>query len=134
MNGKAAYPIVLTLTDDKKVPYSVFIPDFDGYTQGVDVADALAMAQDYISLAGVDLQDEGKEVPAPSALSSLKIKAGEEKALVLVDFDAYRAKLENRTVRKNVTIPSWLNLEAESAHINFSATLTDALKEKLGVA
>ncbi len=134
MKGKAAYPIVVSRTHDKNVPYSVYVPDFDGYTQGVDMADALDMAQDYIALAGVELQDEGKRIPTPSLLKDIQLKAGQEKALILVDFAAYRARLENRTVRKNVTIPSWLNVEAEKAHMNFSATLQEALKEKLGVA
>ena len=80
------------------------------------------------------MQDEGKAIPAPSDLFGIKAKPGEEKALVLVDFDAYRAKLENRAIRKNLTIPSWLNVEAEAAHIHFSATLQEALKQKLGIA
>ena len=51
-----------------------------------------------------------------------------------VDFDAYRKMLENRTVRKNCTIPSWLNEKAEQAGINFSAVLQKGLKEELNLA
>ena len=51
--------------------------------------------------------------------------------MVDVDFDEYRKKHEMRTVRKNVTIPSWLNEEAESANINFSALLQKAIKAEL---
>ncbi|MDR1712833.1 MAG: type II toxin-antitoxin system HicB family antitoxin [Coriobacteriales bacterium] len=134
MNGKHVYTVVLEYNASDPVPYLVYIPDFDGYTQGTSLEDALFMAQDYIELAGVDAQDRGEVVPAPTPPSKIKLTKNQEKALVLVDFDVYRARIENRSVRKSVTIPSWLNMEAESAHINFSATLQEALKQKLGVA
>ena len=51
--------------------------------------------------------------------------------LVDVDFDEYRRKHEMRTVSKNVSIPSCLNEEAESANINFSALLQKAIKSEL---
>lgn len=49
-----------------------------------------------------------------------------------VDFDAYRRAHDARTIRKNFTIPSWLNVEAEKAGINFSQVLQEALRERLG--
>ena len=39
-----------------------------------------------------------------------------------------------KTVRRNVTLPNWLNAAAEAAHINVSKLLQDALMEKLGVS
>ena len=39
-----------------------------------------------------------------------------------------------RPVKKTLSIPGWLNDAAESAHINFSGVLQDALKEKLHLA
>lgn len=52
-------------------------------------------------------------------------------ALVDVDFSAYREKEDNRMVRKNCTIPLWLNKKAEEKHINFSAVLQESLKNIL---
>ena len=54
-------------------------------------------------------------------------------AYALVDFDAYRRANDMRTVRKNVTLQSWLNDLAEKAGVNFSQVLQDALKQRLGV-
>ena len=51
-----------------------------------------------------------------------------------VDFSEYRRRHENKTVRRNVTLPNWLNIEAERAHINVSKVLQEALKEKLQAA
>ena len=41
---------------------------------------------------------------------------------------------EPSVVKKTLSIPGWLNDAAESAHINFSGVLQDALKEKLHLA
>ena len=41
--------------------------------------------------------------------------------------DAYAEKFGNKAVRKNLTIPAWLNTFAEQNHVNFSKILTDAL-------
>ena len=54
--------------------------------------------------------------------------------LVDIDFTEYRKKVDNKSVRRNVTIPNWLNREAAAAHINVSRVLQEALKEKLNLA
>jgi hypothetical protein len=41
--------------------------------------------------------------------------------------DAYTEKYGNKAVRKNLTIPAWLNTYAEAKHINFSQLLQDSL-------
>lgn len=58
------------------------------------------------------------------------------KALLLVRAQAVpsgRRKIDVKTVRRNVTLPNWLNREAEEAHINVSKVLQEALIAKLGV-
>jgi predicted RNase H-like HicB family nuclease len=132
MKGKKiVYPVVLNPAEEGG--YNVYVPDFDGHTQGDDLAEALFMAQDAIEMMGVFLQDEKRPVPSPSDVK--KIKAGKDGivTLVTVDFEEYRRKNEKKVVRKSVTIPSWLNVEAEKAGINFSAALQAVLKEQLGV-
>jgi len=44
-----------------------------------------------------------------------------------VDFFDYRRKIDTKTVRRNVALPSWLNYEAEHAGINVSRVLQEAL-------
>ncbi|MCL2606316.1 MAG: type II toxin-antitoxin system HicB family antitoxin [Coriobacteriia bacterium] len=134
MESSVVYPIVLEKTDDKNAPYLVHVPDFEGMTQGADIADALNMAHDYIALAGVQMQNDGLALPSPTPLNNVVTTDEEIKTLVLADLAAYRAKLEKRTVRTTVTIPSWLVAAAKKEQINFSATLTEALQEKLGLS
>jgi predicted RNase H-like HicB family nuclease len=130
--AKMVYPVILTPAEEGG--YCVYVPDFDCDTQGDNLADALCMAEDVISLMGIVWQDDGKALPKPSDIAAVEADANDIKTLVTVDFDAYRRKPEKRVIKKTLSVPSWLNAEAESAGINFSATLQDALKSKLGIA
>ena len=53
--------------------------------------------------------------------------------LVDVDFVEYRRKVDNKAVKKNCTIPYWMNVEAEKAGINYSKLLQDAIMSVLGI-
>lgn len=131
---KICYPIILThCKDNDSEGYLVYIPDFDNNTFGETIAEAMDMARDAINLVGISRQDNNLPIPEPSDFESVKCKSGEMKILVDVDFDAYRRMLDNRSVKKNCTIPSWLNEKAEQANINFSAVLQEALKQRLQI-
>lgn len=126
---KAAYPIVITDGKDNKI---VYVPDFDINTQGKDIADAMIMARDAIGIVGIDMEDDGEALPKPSRLEDIDAGGGIV-TLVDIDFAVYRAENEMRSVKKNCTIPSWLNVKAEKAGINFSAVLQAALKKELHI-
>ena len=122
-----AYPIILEKEADG---YFVTVPDFDVNTEGRDIVDAIAMARDAIGINILQLEDEGEAVPEPYSRS---YQMQDDDILTLVDVDMidYRKKHDNRTVKKNCTIPYYLNVEAEKAGINFSRLLQEALKQKL---
>jgi predicted RNase H-like HicB family nuclease len=116
---KVVYPVILQKGDQYIL---VRVPDLDLVTQGKDWVDALAMARDVICLTAVELQDDGQIVPVPSSIESFESELHEIVTLVDVDFDEYRAWLDNRSIRKNCTLPSWLNARAEKANIIFSSS------------
>ena len=126
---KDSYPIVLTPDENG---YTVFIPDFDINTQGYNLTEAIEMARDAIGLMGIDLEDDGKEIPKPCK-EKLNIVAPDFISFVDVDFAEYRRKNDLKTIKKNCTIPSWLSYEAEKAGINFSQVLQTALKRELRI-
>ena len=127
---KDAYPIVLEKTEDG---YYVRIPDFDVGTQGDSIADAMEMARDAIGLMGIDLQDDGKEIPEPY---SVKFEKGEGDIVTLVDIDfaEYRKKADNRSVKKNCTIPYWMSVEAEKRGVKYSRLLQEAIMSFIGMS
>ena len=134
---KSVYPVFIQPHDSK---YLVYIPDIDHYTEGSSFYEAICMARDL--LAAVSLE---RQLPNPSNVEAAR-RITEEKAddsdfkfstgtIVPVDIDTedYRKKHDTRAVKKNCTIPSWLNDEAEAAGINFSRVLQDALIERLNL-
>lgn len=127
---KGAYPIIMTKGERYII---VSIPDFDINTQGKDIPDAIEMARDAIGIIGIDMEDDGETLPSGSDLAHVQSSApkGSIVSLVDVDFAEYRRKNDLRVVKKNCTIPSWLNYEAQRAGINFSAVLQAALKSEL---
>ena len=136
--SKKVYPTILTQTDDGTV--LIEVPDMEILTQGKDYADAIMMARDAIGLKGISMEDAGEKLPEPSDLSSVHPDKGtfadEGKGIVTrvdVDFLIYRRKNDNRMVRRNVTLPNWLNQEAEEAKLNVSKVLQEALMAKLNV-
>ena len=109
------------------------IPDFETATQGRSIADAIMMARDAIGLIGIDMIDDGKDLPEPNT-KTYEVEEKDIVTLVDVDFVDYRKKVDNRAVKKNCTIPYWLSVEAEKAGINYSRILQDALIKVLGIS
>ena len=126
-----AYPIILEPIDDGG--FLVYCPDFAITTEGNDSADALYMARDAISLMGMDLIEDHKPVPVPSDLKEIKTESANITLLVDVDFEKYRREFSSKSVRKNCTLPEWLNEAATEKGLNFSQILQEGLKEALGL-
>jgi predicted RNase H-like HicB family nuclease len=130
INMKTAYPVIFTKLADG---YAVHAPDFPLDTQGDDLTEAIEMARDAIGIMGIDMEDDKKELPKPSNPESITYETGSFISMVDIDFTEYRRANEKRTVRRNVSLPSWLNAEAERAGINVSAVLQKALKQELQI-
>lgn len=134
---KMAYPVILTYDDGVVL---VEVPDMDVFTQGEDVADAISMARDAVGLKGISMEDAGEVIPEPSKITDVDVRNSEffsegntVVALVDIDFLEYRRKNDNKMVRRNVTLPNWMNLAAEKEGLNVSKVLQEALKERLQV-
>lgn len=132
---KNIYPVIFTDTKDIVL---VEVPDLEILTEGQDVLNAIEMARDAIALKGMTMENNGEQIPQPTPLHEINPEAGIFSAdgksfisLVDIDFTEYRKKADNRAVRRNVTLPSWLNQEAEKAGINVSKVLQEALMAKL---
>lgn len=127
---KNSYPIILI---PDKTGFVVFIPDFDINTEGSNLTNAIEMARDAIGLMGIDYEDDKKTLPVPSEITSIKHEPNEIVTLVDVDFAEYRRKNDTRTVRRNVTLPAYLDYAASKSGINVSALLQSALKKQLNL-
>lgn len=130
--SKYVYPAVFTKEDDGK--YSVVFRDLeDCYTCGDNIEHAIEMAEDALALVLYGYESDGKEIPAPSDSKTIEVNSNEFVNYVKCDTLEYRKMYNNRSVRKNVTLPEWLNEEAEALKLNFSKILQDALLQKIGM-
>ena len=127
---KYVYPACFYKEEDGR--YSVEVPDFPLATFGDDLADAIYMATDAIAGRVLLMLKNGESIPEASAPGY--ITPDNESgfvSMVYVDLDLLKQNHNETPVKKTLTIPSWLNQAAERKNINFSATLKDALIEKL---
>ena len=127
---KYVFPAILTPDGEG---YSVEFPDVEGaVTCGDTLLEALEMAKDALSLVLMDMEDNGEAIPA--ATKSILPNGNEIVSLVVADVDAYRRKVNERAVKKTLSVPQWMNEAALKKGINFSQVLQEALAEKLAEA
>lgn len=132
---KKMYPVIFTKTNDG---YLIEVPDLEILTQGTDMENAFDMARDAISITIVSLEDNNEPVPVPSKLEDVTYgtfaNCGKSfTSIVDTDISEYRRKIDTKPVRRNVSLPSWLNYAADSAGINVSRVLQDALIDTLHI-
>lgn len=130
MSKKGAYPVILKKTQDG---YYVEIPDFESGTQGATIAESMEMARDAIGLMGIDMEDDGRDIPEPYSVN-FETESDDILTLVDVNFVEYRKKVDNRAVKKNCTIPYWMSVEADKIGVNYSRLLQEAILNLLGIS
>jgi predicted RNase H-like HicB family nuclease len=124
---KLTYPAVFYEGDGG---FSVEIPDLPGCVSGgATLAEAILMGTDAASGWVLDELEDGKPAPKASAIYKVKPTDGGFVSMLVLDMDSYAEKYGQKAVRKNLTIPAWLNTFAESKSINFSQVLSDVLEK-----
>lgn len=121
--------------------YSVIFPDLNLSTCGETMDEAMAMAIDCLAGRLHWLKQDGEPIPEPSPMNSidpaavssdLEIEPEESFVnMISVDVEAYAKEHFDKSVRKTLTIPAWLNTAALEMDINFSQVLQEALLAKV---
>ncbi|MDR2606241.1 MAG: type II toxin-antitoxin system HicB family antitoxin [Oscillospiraceae bacterium] len=112
--------------------YAINFPDLEScYTTGQGWIDGCAMASDVLSYCLYDMEREGKRPPNPSSPEAISASNKGVVALIPCDTEDYHKRDRTKSVKKTLTIPQWLNVEAERAGVNFSLVLQNGLKELL---
>ena len=125
---KLIYPAVFKPFSDQSGGYVVEFPDLPGcVTEGKDLEQAMEMGIDAASGWILGELEEGERIPPASDYSEIVVENGCMINMLLLDMDSYEEKYGEKSVRKNLTIPAWLNTFAEKNNINFSKVLQDAL-------
>lgn len=133
MKDRYIYPAVFDYADDG---ISVEFPDLPGcITCGDTDVEALRMAKEALALHLYSLEKHGDPIPEPSKTKELKTEAGREQSIVLIEvwMPPFRDEMDQKSVRKTLTIPRWLDDLAAEHKVNYSHILQDGLKRYLGV-
>lgn len=126
---KLIYPAIFTPCIEKE-GYTVVVPDLPGcVTEGYSLINAIEMGTDAASGWILGELEDGNNFPKPTSHDEVIVEDGSFVNLLVLDIDAYAEKYGNKAIRKNITVPAWLNTFGEKNNLNFSRVLQDALLE-----
>jgi len=117
----------------------VTFPDLPGcVSHGKDEEDAFRMAQEALAGHLYTMLAHNEEIPEPSKLADIDLEAYKEEneraVLVLISVSKKAVQeVGQKSVKKTLSIPKWLNDLGEKHDVNYSQLLQEALKQHLGV-
>jgi len=131
MKDTYIFPAVFNYAEDG---ISISYPDLAGCLSCADNdEEAMKNSKEALALHLYGMEVDNEEIPVPTCIKDIQLEENEIVVLVEVFMPLWRDKIINKTVKKTLTLPSWLNIEAERCGINFSQTLQEALKQKLNI-
>ena len=121
------FPAILTYEDDG---ISIEFPDLPGCLPCADTTEEAAKnARDAMGLHLWGMEIDNDPIPNPTAINKLKLSPNEIPLMVEAFMPPIRERQSNRYVKKTLSIPAWLNAEAERLGVNFSQLLQASLKK-----
>lgn len=131
MKDKYIYPAVFDYAEDG---ISIEFPDLPGCFSCADTdEEALLMAEEVLGLYMENLESDGETIPEPTVLKDLLVNGNQKTVLISVWMPLVRKAINNKSIKKSVTIPQWLDMMAREQDINFSYVLQEALKRELNI-
>ena len=122
------YPAIFTCEDGK---YWVNFIDLKGcFSEGETLAEAMENSKEAMGLYLEDLEEYPN---CTTNLKSIELKDNEVVSFVSINMEEHKKKYENKSVKKTLSIPAWLNTIAEKENINFSQVLQKALIDILKI-
>ena len=122
------YPAIFTYEDNQ---YWVEFVDLEGcFSDGKTLAEAMENAKEAMGLYLEDLEEYPK---CTTDIKNIKLEDNQIISFVTINLEEHKKKYENKSVKKTLSIPAWLNTMAEKENINFSQLLQKALKDTLNL-
>lgn len=124
---KLVYPAIFTPFDEGN-GFTVEVPDLPGcVTEGDNLVEAIEMGTDAASGWILGEIEDGNSFPAASM--ALEDPAGSFVNLLVLDMDSYAEQYGSKAVRRNITVPAWLDTYAQKNHLSLSKVVQDSLLE-----
>ena len=124
-----SYIAVVSFDDDG---ISINFPDLEGCFTCADSEDEIfKTAKEVLGLHLWSMEKDNEIIPEPTGIKNIILKDNETTVLVEIFMPPVRDRINNKVVKKTLTIPQWLNIEAEQQGVNFSMVLQNGLKKYL---
>lgn len=120
-----SYPAIFHKEEDS---YWVEFPEFGGGTEGDNIEEAMVNAHQMLESVLATFIDEDLPLPKPSDITKIKVEDG---FTSMIQVDPTPFIKNNKTIRKNVTVPEWLVRLCDRQNINYSEVLNTALEKKI---
>ena len=128
---KLLYPACFYPCEEKE-GYTVVVPDLPGcVSEGDSLADAILMGTDAASGWLLDELEDGNPLPKATDVRNVHPDEGGIVSLLVIDMDAYAEKYGNASVRKNITIPTYMNTYIEKNGLSLSKITQDAISTQM---
>ena len=123
------YPAIFTFENNQ---YWVEFIDLIGcFSSGNSLPEAMEKSKEAMGLFLEDLE----EFPGCTTdIKKIKLEDNQLISFVSIDLEEHKRKYTNKSVKKTLSIPAWLNTLAEKENVNFSQILQNALKDYLKIA
>ena len=131
MKDRYSFIAVFDVEDDG---ISVEFPDLPGCLPCAEtMEEALKNAQEALGLHLWGLEQDNEEIPEPTPIQNIKLEKNQVPAVIEVFMPSFRDKLNNRFVKKTLSLPAWLADMADKDGVNCSKVFQNALIDYLGV-
>ena len=122
------YPAIFTFENNQ---YWVEFIDLKGcFSSGETLPEAMEKSKEAIGLFLEDLEDF---TTYTTDIKSIKLNDNQIISFVSIDLEEHKRKYTNKSVKKTLSLPAWLNNLAEKENVNFSQILQNALKDYLKI-
>lgn len=122
------YPAIFTCEDGQ---YWVEFLDLDGcFSDGKNLAEAMENAKEAM---GLFLEDLNEYPNCTTNIKDIPLQNNQIISFITINLTEHKKKYENKSVKKTLSLPAWLNTMAEKENINFSQVLQKSLMEILNI-
>ena len=122
------YPAIFTFESNQ---YWVEFIDLKGcFSTGTTLPEAIENSKEAM---GLFLEDLTEFPICTTDIKSIKLEDNQIISFVSIDLEEHKRKYNNKSVKKTLSIPAWLNTIAEKENVNFSQILQTALKDYLKI-
>ena len=131
LKNRYCYVAIFSYDDDG---ISIEFPDLPGCYPCADKEDtdmALKNAKEALGLHIWGMEQDNEEIPQPTTITSLHLEDNQIAVLIDVFMPPIRERINNKFVKKTLSLPAWLAAKADEYGVNCSKIFKNALMEYL---